>query len=369
MVLVDYELKAVGATYAAKYNALDEHGWVWTPISARFIAAVAQAQYQTGEEKDEHIAVPLWVLAALVDSAYEPSALGLYASDSTIKAHVIGATLKDAEEQGFYDKVGARAEWPSLEAHAHDLASFAAAQRAAGNAEPYIVEEDDFHTLPIPAYNAGHEFEVLNDLLVTDLEADDLHVSTTFGWLFHPCTPAPDLSDGTEACLVLRHLISTAKTHDAGLAAISLRLAVAQLLHVPLPYQLAQVSISLMDRVKYITRLASWSDTTRRSSMLQADFKVLLDDLPTLAKWVRTAVGPFQKTIILVNRLGGDASAFDMDTFVILNAKLALAHWKELGVSERQRMQTSPFYWTKCPSMALLLVAHWRERMMPQWLA
>jgi hypothetical protein len=48
MVLVDYELKTAGATYAAKYNALDEHRWVWTPISAKFIAAVAQTQYRTG---------------------------------------------------------------------------------------------------------------------------------------------------------------------------------------------------------------------------------------------------------------------------------------------------------------------------------
>ena len=132
MALVDYDLKAAGARYSDKYDALDEHGYVWVPKSARFMAAVAQTQYQPGDEQDDHVAVPLWVLWGLVDGAYEPSGLGLYATDSMIKAHVIGATLKDAEEQGFYDRVGARVEWQSLEAHAYDLARFAAEQRVAG---------------------------------------------------------------------------------------------------------------------------------------------------------------------------------------------------------------------------------------------
>ena len=89
---------------------------------------------------------------------YKPSELGLYASDSMIKAHVIGATSKDADEQGFYDRVGARVEWRSIEAHAYDFSRVAAEQRVAGNAEPYIAEEDNFHTLTIPAYTAGHVF-------------------------------------------------------------------------------------------------------------------------------------------------------------------------------------------------------------------
>ena len=66
---VDYQPKASGATYASKSNTLDEDGWVWVPVTAGFIPAVAQAQYQTGDEEDEHIAVPLWVLAMLVDGA------------------------------------------------------------------------------------------------------------------------------------------------------------------------------------------------------------------------------------------------------------------------------------------------------------
>ena len=169
MALVDYDLKAAGASYSDKYDKLGDDGWVWTPRDAKFLSAVAQAQYQTGEEKDEHIAVPLWVLAGLVDGVYEPSELGLYASTCTIKAHVIGATLKDAEEQGFYDRVGTRTEWQSIEAHAHDFALFAAEQRPAGNAEPYIAEEDDFHSIIVPAIAAGHEFVVLNELVVTDM--------------------------------------------------------------------------------------------------------------------------------------------------------------------------------------------------------
>ena len=132
MALVDYNSKAAGATYAAKYGALDEDGYVWVPKSARFMDAVAQAQYQLGEEQADHAAVPIWVLWGLLDGVYEPSGLGLYASDSMIKAHVMGATLKDAEEQGLYDRVGARVEWQSLEAHAYDLARFAAEQRVAG---------------------------------------------------------------------------------------------------------------------------------------------------------------------------------------------------------------------------------------------
>ena len=44
MALVDYNSKAAGATYAAKYGALDEDGYVWVPKSARFMDAVAQAQ-------------------------------------------------------------------------------------------------------------------------------------------------------------------------------------------------------------------------------------------------------------------------------------------------------------------------------------
>ena len=57
--------------------------------------------------------------------------------------------LKDADDKvkGFYVREGAHTAWQSLEAHAHDLASFAAEQRAAGNAEPYTLEEDGFqHT-------------------------------------------------------------------------------------------------------------------------------------------------------------------------------------------------------------------------------
>ena len=92
--------------------------------------------------------MPLWVLACLVDGVYEPSELGLFASDSMVCAHVIGATLKDAEDNGFYVRASTRTVWPSLEAHANDLAMFAAEQRAAGNAEPYILEEDDCHPLP-----------------------------------------------------------------------------------------------------------------------------------------------------------------------------------------------------------------------------
>ena len=244
MALVDYHLKAAGASYSDKYDKLGDDGWVWVPKDAKFLSAVAQAQFQTGEERDEHIAVPLWVLAALVDGAYEPSELGLYASDCTIKAHVVGATLMDAEAQGFYDRKGTRTEWQSIEAHANDFALFAAEQRLAGNAEPYIAEEDDFHSVDVPAIAAGHEFVVLNELVLTDMAVDDLHISTKGSWLFYPCTPAPDFSEGTEACLVLRHLINTAKTHDPGLAGISLRLAVAQLLHVPLPYQFWRVGIT-----------------------------------------------------------------------------------------------------------------------------
>ena len=322
MSIVDYELRAVGRDYGAKYGALDDDGWVWVPIAAKFLSAVAQAQYQTGEEKDDHVAVPFWVLAALVDGVYEPSELGLYASDSMVSAHVIGATLKDAEDSGFYMRAGTRTVWPSLEAHANDLASFAAEQRAAGNAEPYMLEEDDFHTLTVAAWSAGHPFEVLNELVVTDLTVDDLHVSTKTAWLLYPVTPAPDLSEGTQACIVMKHLISTAKAHEPGLAAISLRLAVARLLHVPLPYQLANIGISLMGRINYISKLAAWAITRDRSSIIENDFKLLLNDLPTLSKWVLTAVGPFQKAMTLVVRLGGDASAIGVDTFVILEAKL-----------------------------------------------
>ena len=57
MSIVDYELKAVGRDYGAKYGALDDDGWVWVPMAAKFLSAVAQAQYQTGEEKEEHVAV------------------------------------------------------------------------------------------------------------------------------------------------------------------------------------------------------------------------------------------------------------------------------------------------------------------------
>ena len=42
-------------------------------------------------------------------------------------------------------RVGARGQWPSIEAHTNDLAVFAAEQRAAGDAEPHIVEEDQFN--------------------------------------------------------------------------------------------------------------------------------------------------------------------------------------------------------------------------------
>ena len=210
MSTTDYELKAAGGDYSAKYSALDENGWTWVPKGAMFLSAVEQTQFQTGEEKDGHTTVPLCALAALVDGAYEPSGLGLYASDSTIEATVIGATLEDAEDKGFYMREGKRSAWPSLEAHAHDLTEFAAAQRAAGNAEPYIVEEDDFHTLVVPAWGAGHEFEMLNELVVTDLAEGDDHVSTKLAWLLYPITPSPDLSEGTDAYVVLKHIISTA---------------------------------------------------------------------------------------------------------------------------------------------------------------
>ena len=283
MSITDYELKAAGATYGAKYSALDENGWTWAPKGAMILSAVGQAQFQTGEEKDGHIAVPLWALTAAVDGAYEPSGLGLYASDSMIKSTVIGATLKDAEDKGFYMRDDKRSAWRSLEAHAHDLAEFAAAQRAAGNPEPYILEEDDFHTLVVPAWGAGHPLEMLNDLA----EGDD-HVSTKIAWLLYPITPSPDLSEGTDAYAVLMHLLSTAKTHEPGLANISLHLAVARLMHVPLPYQLASIGVSLMDRINYVSRLAAWADTSRRSSILQSEFKVLLNDLTALSKWVRT---------------------------------------------------------------------------------
>ena len=73
--------------------------------------------------------------------------------------------------------------------------------------------------------------EVLNELVVTDLSVDDQHVSTKMAFLLYPITPAPDLSEGSEACMVVKHLISTAKAHEPGVAAISLRLAVARLLH------------------------------------------------------------------------------------------------------------------------------------------
>jgi hypothetical protein len=194
MSITDYELRAAGATYGARYSALDENGWAWVPKGAMILSAVEQAQFQTGEQKDEHIAVPLWALAALVDGAFEPSGLGLYASDSMIKSTVIGATLKDAEDKGFYIRDSKRQAWRSLEAHAHDLAEFAAAQRAAGNPEPYILEEADFHTLIVPAWAAGHPLEMLNSLVVTDLAEGDDHVSTKFTWLLHPITPSPEAS-------------------------------------------------------------------------------------------------------------------------------------------------------------------------------
>ena len=98
---VDYQPKASGATYASKSNTLEEDGWVWVPVTSGFIPAVAQAQYQTGDEEDEHIVVPLCVLAMLVDGAYEPSGLGLSTSDSLVYSHVIGATLTDAEDKDF----------------------------------------------------------------------------------------------------------------------------------------------------------------------------------------------------------------------------------------------------------------------------
>ena len=90
MSTVDYELKAAGGDYATRYAGLDDNGWVMVPINAKFLSAVSQAQYQTGEETEDHIAVQLWALVTLVDGAYEPSELGLFASDSMVLANVVG---------------------------------------------------------------------------------------------------------------------------------------------------------------------------------------------------------------------------------------------------------------------------------------
>ena len=88
MSIVDYELKAAGRDYATKYGAFDDDGWTHVPVTAKFLSTVSQAHDQTGEETEDHVAVPLWVLALLAEGVYELSELGLFASESMVCAHV-----------------------------------------------------------------------------------------------------------------------------------------------------------------------------------------------------------------------------------------------------------------------------------------
>ena len=61
-------------------------------------------------------------------------------------------------------------------------------------------------------------------------------------------------------------------------------------------------------------------------------------------------MGPFQKAMTLAKKLGGDSSAIDVDTFVILDAKLAKLStaWRDDCCLRFDRMQ----YASLSPRMA-----------------
>ena len=71
-------------------------------------------------------------------------------------------------------------------------------------------------TLSQKPHGAQPPLEVPSEMVVADLSVDDEHMSTKMAWLLHTATPAPDLSEGTKACIVKKHSVSTTRTHDHG---------------------------------------------------------------------------------------------------------------------------------------------------------
>ena len=326
----DYQLAAPGATFAAKLAAAGAEAYVQVPKDAGLISALATAEFAKGAATARHELWPWHVLAAVASSMYEDGGLTGYATDVIPLPQTLGATLTDAETTGFF---ATAAEHKRVSTLAAALGLHAAAQRAAGNAAPYVLDDTkvyDFHTATIPQ---GAPTEVLNDLMASDVSGVGAAEDATAGQpaallmlptLGYPYAPMPDF-DGTDAGVVIAHAVQTAQSTFPTLASTSLRLALAKLLKVSVPPELIVFPGTLGARIAYVDLLAQWSDVAQRPHVIQAYFPRTLVPLESLGRWVLAATGPFQKALQLLKGLGLDSGVLEIESLRVLNATLERA--------------------------------------------
>ena len=324
--LTDFELVAPGADFAAKLAASGDDALVAMPQEFWVVTTLDTTEFAKGPSAPGFEQWPLWALSVIVARAYQESAtLTLFATDSVVTPHKIKETLEDAESTGFLSRAEGRVSWTALDALANDLAEHAARQRELGNLGPYQCDDNSFLDFQSAAIPQGHRFNVLNHLMARDLRNQEgMPVGLLrLPVLFYPYTSGPaDFGDGTDAAIVLAHVIHTAAATFASLNATSQRLAVARLLNVPVPYQLVLYSTDVADRVAFVDMLAAWAKVSERPAVMQEHFSRILKTHDTLDKWVRTSLGPFQKASQLMRALGCDAYSLEIESFVILDKAL-----------------------------------------------
>ena len=154
----------------------------------------------------------------------------------------------------------------------------------------------------------------------------DLYPWMRLLWLIHPVTPNVDLTDDDEECaMVARLLLAAAVQVFPALAAVSEKLAVAQLLAVRLPFQLVHVDVTLNARVEYVQLLAAWhgADPDRRVLMVQERFQRCLRHFPSLAAWVDGTSSAYQSAADLHRAFHGGAAVLGIEGLKRLESALA----------------------------------------------
>ena len=138
----DYQLSAPGATFAAKLAASDKEAYINVPKDAGIITAITTQEFAKGVATARHELWPWHVLTAITANMYDDGGLTGYATDIIPLPQTLGTTIADAEATGFF--AGA-AEHKRISTLAAALGTHAAAQRAAGNAAPYLLDDTKVH--------------------------------------------------------------------------------------------------------------------------------------------------------------------------------------------------------------------------------
>ena len=185
-----------------------------------------------------------------------------------------------------------------------------------------MVYDGDFINITQAAF--PHPYQHFNHLRVSDnRNLLNLFPQLRLSKLLFPLGAGLDLShEETAHAVALRLLTNAARTAFPALATTSLRLAVAELLSVPLPYQLQRYTPALSDVVHFITLLTKWADPGQRLDVVAEHFHLLLSHAPTLVSWVEGTTRPLFRARELLGIVVGASAPADCDGLGALDEAL-----------------------------------------------